>query len=326
MKTHVILIIFLYSVSAFAADVKEEVDEARALLNSDKYDLAIELLNHAIDSGQLDPANEAIAYLNRATAKNLLGQTESAFEDAGSGLRLIEKHYPTQYRSAPIHDVWGKLRFNLGYTLHGLKRYSEAIQAYSLGLMEDGISVAVRKSLLLGRATSLGSLGDFSGSLKDSDEVIEIDAYAKGGFVFRAYYLGVMGEFERSETAMYDGLRHTYDAKDRAIWMNEIAWIKATCKVDAIRDGKAALEMAQLALEVLPAGSELRTNMLDTLSAAYAELGDFDQALSINSALLANLENSKSSADALKELRLSQEQFKQRKPYRDSCVSKPPTF
>jgi tetratricopeptide (TPR) repeat protein len=58
--------------------------------------------------------------------------------------------------------------------------------------------------------------------------------------------------------------------------LNNRAWLLATCPDPTFRDGKAAIESAKKACDLsqwkIPAH-------LDTLSAAYAEVGQFDQAV-----------------------------------------------
>ncbi len=57
--------------------------------------------------------------------------------------------------------------------------------------------------------------------------------------------------------------------------LNELAWLRATCPDAAFRDGAAAIELAQRAIEL----SHGKTpEALDTLAAAYAEAGMFSKA------------------------------------------------
>jgi tetratricopeptide (TPR) repeat protein len=63
-----------------------------------------------------------------------------------------------------------------------------------------------------------------------------------------------------------------------AIAQNELAYRLASSKDDKIRDGKTALEYALKAVEF----SQRRlANILDTLAAAYAEVGDFAKAIAV---------------------------------------------
>lgn len=62
---------------------------------------------------------------------------------------------------------------------------------------------------------------------------------------------------------------------------NRLAWIMATCPVKAVCNGKVALEFARLAVDANP----IATNM-DSLAAAYARLGEFDEAMVVIEQLL----------------------------------------
>ena len=57
---------------------------------------------------------------------------------------------------------------------------------------------------------------------------------------------------------------------------NSRAWIQATAPDEQLRDGKRAVESATKACELT---EWKRADMLDTLSAAYAEIGDFGKAV-----------------------------------------------
>jgi len=91
---------------------------------------------------------------------------------------------------------------------------------------------------------------------------------------------------------------------------NALAWIWATCPEERLRDGKRAVELATRVCEL----TEWKyANPLDTLAAAYAEVGDFDKAVEWQekaSKLYTDADDRKKGEDRLK-------LYQQRKPYRE---------
>jgi len=70
---------------------------------------------------------------------------------------------------------------------------------------------------------------------------------------------------------------------------NRLAWIMATCPVKEVCNGRVAKEFAQLAVAAEPSASNL-----DSLAAAHARIGEFDEALAVIEQLLAEQELSPS--------------------------------
>ena len=58
--------------------------------------------------------------------------------------------------------------------------------------------------------------------------------------------------------------------------MNRMAWLLATCPVDRFCDGPSAIELAQDSL-----GKNPSDGYLDTLAAAHARSGQFDEAIAV---------------------------------------------
>lgn len=83
-----------------------------------------------------------------------------------------------------------------------------------------------------------------------------------------------------------EAIRHFYlaidVAPDFAPALNHLAWLRATNPDPALRDGLEAVRLAEQAVAAVrrqDPGSREESNCLDTLAAAYAEAGDFDQAV-----------------------------------------------
>jgi tetratricopeptide (TPR) repeat protein len=81
------------------------------------------------------------------------------------------------------------------------------------------------------------------------------------------------GEWQRAVEDLEDALQLQ---PKLASAHNNLAWLLSTCPVDALRNGEAALEHAKWACD---AAGWNTPNCLGTLAAAYAELGDFGQAV-----------------------------------------------
>jgi cytochrome c-type biogenesis protein CcmH/NrfG len=72
-------------------------------------------------------------------------------------------------------------------------------------------------------------------------------------------------------------------APDDPVLLNSLAWARATCPDDRVRDGAAAVADAARACEI----TDHRTfDYLDTLAAAYAEAGRFADAVSVQERVL----------------------------------------
>ena len=83
--------------------------------------------------------------------------------------------------------------------------------------------------------------------------------------------------------------------------LNGLAWFLATCPYPELRDGPAAISLAEKA-----AASTDRENpsILDTLAAACAEAGDFPKAISVQREAIALLQTEKARTDYSSRLRL----------------------
>jgi hypothetical protein len=92
---------------------------------------------------------------------------------------------------------------------------------------------------------------------------------------------------------------------------NELAWIKATCLDESVRDGKGAVEAATKACEL----SEWKNwNWIDTLAAACAENGDFKRAIEIEEQAL---RTGKPRESDRREMRSRISLYQQSRPFRE---------
>ncbi len=91
--------------------------------------------------------------------------------------------------------------------------------------------------------------------------------------------------------------------------LNDYAWLLATSPTDDLRNGEVALEHAHRAVDL-----DRNASYLDTLAAAYAELGQFDDAISVQQQALDLAEDDADLFDELNEHLLA---YQRAEPWRE---------
>ncbi|GIX00200.1 MAG: hypothetical protein KatS3mg111_3532 [Pirellulaceae bacterium] len=94
--------------------------------------------------------------------------------------------------------------------------------------------------------------------------------------------------------------------------LNNLSWVLSTSPDDSIRDGQRALELALEAAEVTKFEAP---HILSTLAAAYAELGDFDNARKWAAKAVELGEQEEN--EQLEQLKQELESYRQNKPWRE---------
>ena len=115
--------------------------------------------------------------------------------------------------------------------------------------------------------------GEIDKAIEDFTIAIRCDPQCVLAYVYRATAWEKAGEFS-SALSDYDTVI-SLDPQ-RALTYNHIAWLKATCPDDGFRNGKEAVEYATKACELTTWEVWQYTA---TLAAAYAESGDFTNAI-----------------------------------------------
>lgn len=96
--------------------------------------------------------------------------------------------------------------------------------------------------------------------------------------------------------------------------LNNLAWVLATSPEDNLRDGRRALELATKACELT---QYKEAHILSTLASAYAELGDFENAIKWSTKAVELGEG-----DQKEQLKKELESYQQRKPFREKQETK----
>jgi tetratricopeptide (TPR) repeat protein len=123
------------------------------------------------------------------------------------------------------------------------------------------------------RGIAFGEKGQYDQAISDFNQAIEMNprydrAYNNRGIVYRlkGQYNWAISDFNKAMAI------NPLDAEA----YNNLAWLFATAKAHGFRNGKKAVE---LALRACGLSDWRNAEYLDTLAAAYARVGDFDNAV-----------------------------------------------
>jgi tetratricopeptide (TPR) repeat protein len=205
---------------------------------------------------------ESIALAANPDAHVLLGVL---LADVGRNAEAV-----THYESALVLDpASGDAHYNLGVELGKQGRYDDAATHYRVVLEQDPDHIEAANNLgaaLLAQGKTTEAIGYFERILR----VDPGDVEARGNW---AMALTAEGQVGAAIRVLEDGVARLPEAPALA---NQLAWLRAATPEERWRDGKEAVRLAEVACALT---NQRNPNYLDTLAAAYAEVGRFDDAV-----------------------------------------------
>lgn len=225
---------------------------AGALSKVGEMEEAIEHLYRAVESEPHNPA----AHIELGRALSSQGKLAEAVEQFLTALRL-------QPDSAPTHLDLGEAYFRQGRLSEAARHYAEAVR------IQPGDAMAHKGfGLVLGRQGKLSeAIGHFS-------EALRINPKDEQVFFLRGSLLEAQGRIKEAIADYREAVRLK---PGEPMASNGLAWILATHNDPVFRDGAEAVRLAETACK--SPGHEDDPGMLDTLAAAYAEAGRFEEAV-----------------------------------------------
>jgi tetratricopeptide (TPR) repeat protein len=223
----------------------------RAYMELDEPDKAIQDFTEAV---RLDPDN--------ARAFDLRGQTRLKKREYDKAVRDFTEVTILTPDDPGAYDNRGLAWYQKGQYDRAIEDYTEAIRLnprFALAFNHRGLARVRKREYQL-------AIGDY-------DEAVRLEPGDATHLFFRGQARRLNKEFEAALRDYDEAIRLNpkYDAP-----VGQKAYILAACRDDRLRDGEKAVELATKACEMSGWKNGFR---LDALAAAYAEVGDFAQAL-----------------------------------------------
>jgi tetratricopeptide (TPR) repeat protein len=201
-----------------------------------------------------DQKNKALSYLLRGNEGAEKGDLNQAIADFTEALRI----YP---QSAAAYHNRGLVRSRNG-------EHDKAIADFTNTLRLEPDNASTYRI----RARSYGIMGQYDLALADYGQALGLDPKNARAYRDRAAVFARKGTYARAVADYTESLRLD---PDDGLASNELAWLRATCPDPTLRDGTQAVEYATKACKL---SNWKLAAVLDTLAAAYAERGEFDEA------------------------------------------------
>lgn len=218
------------------------------------------------DSGNLDGAMEDYTKaieLNERIAEAYIGRSNVflANEEFEKALEETNKACSLDRRNGQALNSRGWVKYQMGSTDEAILDFNRAIRyAPTMRVAYDN------------RGICHVSSGNFLAAVDDYDKSLNITEKSPITLTNRGTAFLGLGEYTRAEKDFSAALKLAPNFPDS---YNGLAWFRATCTNAKFRDGEKALEYAKKAVEL---SAPDQWNMIDTLAAAYAENGKFDDA------------------------------------------------
>jgi tetratricopeptide (TPR) repeat protein len=155
--------------------------------------------------------------------------------------------------------------------------------------MEDAIADYTRvlaslpddATLFSARAHAHQRLGDFQRAAADLSRAIQLAPQSPDAYAQRGNLAAEQGKYEQAMRDFQWAVEIDANCADA---YRGLAWLRATCTDPDIRSPEASLQAAERAAELSPADDYL---ILDTIAAAHACGGNFDEAIRLEEKALA---------------------------------------
>jgi tetratricopeptide (TPR) repeat protein len=197
---------------------------------------------------------------------------------------------------------------NAGIKAVKVGEYDKAIRLFTKAIESGELSQDNLSIVYYNRGNAWRKKGNYDKAIADFTKVIEIDPQDVYAYYDRGYAWEDKGDYNK---AIADFTKVIEIDPQYADAYNSLAWLMAICPDGRYRDGKRAVEFAEKAVKL-----EETANRLDTLAAAYAEAGRFQDAIQTQERAIKLVEKEGETED-LAEFKKHLDSYKAGKPWRE---------
>ncbi len=314
--------------------------EIRPDFISPRYNLSKVLIRLRKTDEALDQLHKLIAISpNYAEAYNDIGNILIKQQKINEGLEYYRKALKINPNNAETH-------YNLGFFLSQLGKTDEAIKQFSEVLRIEPNSVKTHQNLGL----ILTRKGKIEEANSHFSKIIKIDPEYISAYINLSNNLTKLGKSDEAVTQLSEALkikpnnpsihrrlgdimtqqgkfkeaiqyyREAYRLNPESYNIaNKLAWTLATSPAPELRNAEEAVKLAEFACEKTKHNNPI---ILDTLAAAYAEAGRFQDAIKTSQKALA-LAQSKKQQDLANDINNRIDLYKAHKPFYENEKMKP---
>jgi len=267
------------------------INRGNTYVHKEEYGKAIMDYNKAIE---INPQCDFI-YTNRGITYGYKGEYDKAISDFTQAIQINPK-----YDHAYI---------NRGVAYENKGIYDKAIMDYN-----KAIEINSKYDLIYyNRGVAYGRKGEYDKAISDFTQAIQINPKYDHAYDNRGVSYEKKGIYDKA----FDDYNKVIEinSKNDLVYSN-ISWLLATCPDEKYRNGEKAIEFAQIALELKLDNYQI----LDTLAAAYAEVGKFEDAVKTQQKAIEML-NEKEKDKYLSEYTEHLNFYKANKPWREKPKS-----
>jgi tetratricopeptide (TPR) repeat protein len=207
-------------------------------------------------------------------------------------------------------DVKGGDRAKL-YDMRGFarlkqKEYDKAVADFTVAIEHEPKNAR----FVFNRGMAYHDGGQFEKALADYQQSLDLNGNSAATYAERGLLYNLMGEFEKAQDDFLAG----YKIDPKSFYnVYGLAMLRSASPNEKLRNGKEALDYAEQLMKLEKKG----LNANPAMAAAYAELGDFDQAIQWQQKAI-----EKASADKKPSQLAAMELYKAKKPLRLEPKSK----